>query len=174
MGSLLERLKAGKRNVRIIDFPGAADARVALRVLSTQELQDAAIATEELFKARGVEIGVGVIDAYQGERSTQILFRALRDPDDPNKPFAATVDELRGQLMRGEMDALEAAYSDFQAECSPDMAEMSAADFEKIWDELKKSPRAHMSGLSSATLRGLITFLASRQQSSPTGSGSTS
>ena len=105
MSSLLEKLKAGKRNVRIIRFPGT-EQKAALRALSNADLQEAAFATENHFKSKNIEITTTTIEAYEDENTTQILFRALRNPDDPDQPFAKSVDELRSLLTRDEKDYL--------------------------------------------------------------------
>lgn len=159
--SLLEKLKAGKRNLRIIRFPGT-EHDVALRVLSNAELQDALFATEDLFRKKNIVIGSTTIEAYEDEHTTQILYRALRDPRDPEKPFAESVDELRSLLTREEKDLLVARYNDFEKEVSPAPDMLTEEEMDGLLDEIKKKPEAG-NGLSFSTLKRLTIYSASRQ-----------
>lgn len=64
-------------------------------------------------------------DELIDERICQILFRSMRDADDPRKPFAQSVDELRRALVLVERNRLYLAYSKFVEDefpdtCSPD------------------------------------------------------
>ena len=63
-----------------------------LRVLSNAERQDAVFAAEEHFKSRKIEIAATCLDAYEDERTTQLLFRALRDCDNSENTFASSAD----------------------------------------------------------------------------------
>lgn len=162
MSSLLEKLKAGKRNVRIIKFPGT-EQNAALRALSNADLQEAAFATENHFKSKNIEITTTTIEAFEDENTTQIMFRALRNPDDPDQPFAKSVDELRSLLTRDEKDILVEQYNEFEKEVSPSAENLTNAEMDDLFEQLKKKPETGK-GLSSATLRKLIVFLASRLQ----------
>lgn len=160
MASLLEKIKAGKRNVAIIKFPGT-DQDVGVVVLSNAEIQEALFDTERRFRSHEIEIKASTVEAYSDEETTQVLFRALRDPQDPSRPFAASVDELRAGLTRAEKNALVAAYNDHELDVSPG-ADMEEQDFYVLFEDLKKKPDLG-NGLSTPTLRRLVAFLASRQ-----------
>lgn len=159
--SLLEKLKAGKGNIRIIKFPGT-DQDVALHVLSNGQIQESLFATEDRFKQRKIEVSSTTVEAYEDENTIQILARALRDPGDPKKPFAANVDQLRGMITLEEKNALVAEYNAFEAEVSPLAETISDSDLDRIFDEVKKKPETG-NGLNIYTLRKLIIYLASRQ-----------
>jgi hypothetical protein len=171
--SLLEKLKGGTRNTKLIVFPGT-EAEAMLRILSNQEVQDSVFAAETLFDKADVAIRASTLDAYEDERTTQMLFRALRDPSDPKQPFAATVGELRSLLTKAEKDSLVRLYEECEREYSPDFTRMSDAEFEELWEQVKKNPSilSNVSGLGM--LKGLLRYLASQPWISPTGSGSTS
>lgn len=171
--SLLAKLKSGKKNIRTIQFPGT-DKNAALQALSNQDFQDAVFAAELKFRSADIAVTPSTLDAYEDERTTQVLFRALKDPDDPLKSFAGSVDELRKLLTKEEKEILVDEYNSFEKECSPRFAQLSNEEFEKIWNEVKKSPQMLLSSLSSGTLRGLISYLACRQTNSRTDNGSTS
>jgi hypothetical protein len=171
--SLIEKLKAGKRNVKTIKFPGTEDD-IFLQILSNADIQDAVFAAERRFKSEEIAITSSTLDAYEDERTTQIIFRALRDPLDPKKPFASTADELRKLLSKEEKDHLVSEYNAFQDECSPRIEEMTAEKFDEIWAALKKNPQTALNFLSSGTQRRLLLYLASLPATSPTPSGSIS
>lgn len=170
--SLLEKLKAGKRNIKIVKFP-RTDQNVAIQVLSNQEIQDSIFAAENIFKVKEQTVSSSTFDAYEDERTTQILFRALRDPEDAKIPFAATVDELRKNL-DVEKDSLIADYNALKQECSPQLDSMTDDDFEKLWEDIKKNPEIQLSFLNSGLQRRLLQYLASRPATSQKASGSTS
>lgn len=170
--SLLQKLKAGKKNVKIIKFPGE-DVEVALQVLTGQEIQDAVFAAQNLFKKADMEVITSTFDAYEDERTTQILFRALRDPEDTKNSFATTVGELRAMLTNEEKNILVIQYMEFEKECSPNFSELPEAEFEELWEALKKNPDRPLNDLSLGMLTGLLHYLASRPQRSPKDNGST-
>ena len=100
--SLIERIKTGTGNVKRIPFPGVPGSEVAFRVISIQEVQDAIFETEQYFRRLKIDVSQSSIDAYEDERSTQVLWRALRDPDDPSKPAAPSAAVLRRSLSKEE------------------------------------------------------------------------
>lgn len=163
MSSLLEKLKGGKRNTRKIKFPGT-DQDMVLRVLSNAEIQEALFATENRFKAKKIKISSTTVEAYEDENATQILFRALRDPQDPDRPFAENADELRKLLTRDEKDILVDAYNGLEKEVSPSVTKLSEKELEDLFEGLKKTPE-NGNNLSFSTLKRLIIYLASRQPS---------
>jgi len=159
--SLLEKLKSGKRNVRLIKFPGT-DHDVALRVLSNAEVQEALFATEGRFKQKKIEVSATTVEAYEDENTIQILTRALRDPKDPEQPFAANVDQLREMITLEEKNDLVREYDAFENEVSPSAKTIDDDELDRIFDEVKKKPETG-SSLNIYTLRKLIIYLASRQ-----------
>jgi hypothetical protein len=170
--SLIEKLKAGTRNVKTIKFPGTEDD-ITLQILSNADYQDAVFAAERRFKGEEMPVASSTLDAYTDERTTQILFRALRDPDNNKKPFTASADELRKLLTKEQKEYLVSEYDAFEDECSPRFETLTDEKFNELWDEVKKKPTA-LNILSSGMQKRLLQFLASRQSISQTPSGSTS
>lgn len=175
---LLEKLKAGKRNIKEVPFPGQDD-KVGVTVLTEAEVQDATFATERLFKANDIAVSATTVGAYNAELNTQILFRALVDPEKRKKDGSyerifKTVDELRGLIRGGAKDGLIEEYNSFEEECNPSPLRMTDDEFESLFESLKKSPETIGSSLNLKTLRGLIIYLANRPSTSQKGSGSTS
>lgn len=176
--SLLEKLKAGKKNVKVIDFPGMEPAEtIGISVLTEAETQAAAMETERLFKKAGLDFTAGISDAYQAEQNTQLLFHALVEPalsgDGSHRPYFKTVDEFRSLITRTIKDALTDEYNAWEQECGPNPLTLSDQELEAVFEDVKKNPQ-HGSGLSISTLRKLVTYLASRPAASPEASGSTS
>jgi hypothetical protein len=171
--SLIEKLKAGTRNIKTLKFPGAEDD-IVLKVLSNADIQEAVFAAERRFKDEEIIVSDSTRDAYGDERTTQILFRALRDPRDIKKPLFSSADELRKLLTKEEKEALACEYDAFQQECAPQLDKMTDKEFDELWEALKKNPETVSSFLSSGVQKRLLLYLAARQSTLPTDSGSTS
>ncbi len=168
--SLLEKLKAGKKNVKPVPWPGT-DETVGLAVLTEAEIQQALFETEKKFKAAGIEFSVATADAYQSEQNTQLLALALLY--EQGGRLFKNADELRPLLQPSVKDVLIDEFNAWQQECSPALARMSDAEFDKVFEEVKKNPST-LNSLSLRTLRELITYLATRPVISPKANGSTS
>jgi len=168
--SLLEKLKAGTKNEKRVKFPGT-ETEVDIRLLSDSDLQAAHFAAERLFRKEDIGYHVGTVDAYESEKTTQILFRALEDPE-TGKPVAANIDAMRKLITRDEKDFLVGEYAALEAECSP--AVESEAELAALVEDVKKNPDSAGSVSSISMLRRLSTSLARELQSLRTASGSMS
>ncbi len=176
--SLLEKLKAGTKNVKVIDWPGTED-KVGISILTEAETQEAAFDTERLFKKHGIEYSFAVSDAYQAERNTQTLVRALVDPDkrdpkgNPVRLFK-NADELRPSpgFVLAKADLID-EFNAWDEECNPSAKTLTEKEYQELFEEVKKNPSI-LSDLSLRTLRGLIIYSANRPATSPTDSGSSS
>ena len=172
--SLLATLKAGTDNKKTIKFPGT-DQDVVIRVLSEAERQAAAFATEQRFQSQNIEPTMTTVDVYEQEKTTQLLYRALGDPDDAKKPIAKNIDEFRSNLTLEEKNVLVDEYEALEKECSPNPEYMSDEEFDTLLEGIKKNAEATASNVSSiATARRLIVSLAGLLQSSQQANGSTS
>jgi hypothetical protein len=160
MISLLEKLKAGTRNIHVIKFPGT-DQDVALRVLTNAETQAALFEAETYFKKRGIEINSATIEAFTDEHTTRQLAFALRDPDNPDIPFSQNADELRSLLVTAEKDILVEEYSAFEEEASPSPDNLSEEEMDRILEEVKKKPETG-NALSISLLRKLFIYSVNR------------
>ena len=170
--SFLARLKAGTKNQKTIKWPGTKQD-IVLRVLSEGQYQQARIDAEKYFKGQGVEINFALADAFESEESTQVLYLALRTPD--NQPLAASMNEFRELIVGPEKNALAQEYMDLEAECSPDPDKMAQEEFDDLVENVKKKPEEIAGSISSlSTARRLIIALASPPATSPTDNGSIS
>ena len=169
---LIEKLKAGTYNVKIISWPGTKE-KIGIAILTEAEVQAAQFDTEALFKARDIAFSASTLEAYQSELNTQVLSRALVDPQ-TKKPLFKTAEELRGLIAHPDVKAnLTQEYTDWQTECSPSPIELPDDKYADLYAEVKKNPSI-TSALNSITLRGLITYSANLPASCPPDSGSIS
>ena len=177
MSGLIEKLKAGQRNVRIVTFPGT-DEMVGIRVLSEGDIQEAAFWTERRFKENKIEYSAATVGVYLAENNTQVLFRALVNParkeaDGSHALMFASDDELRWHLTPDAKAILVDEYNAHQEECSPSVAALSQEELDALVEGVKKN-RTIGTDLSSNALRQLISFMAGQLATLPKASGSTS
>jgi phage FluMu protein gp41 len=171
MSDLLQRLKLGTDNVKLIDWPGS-ETKVALRILSQQDLQDAAFSAERLFKTQKIETNLMTANDYEQEKVVQILYRALRDPEKLSEPIVSSISAFRSMVTSKEIDILSGHYVAFETECSPSPDKLSSDEFDKLLSEVKKTPDSAIGTITNIyTLRKLITSLVNQLSSSPTDSG---
>lgn len=163
MDNLLQRLKAGTSNYKLIDWPGSSE-KIAIRILSQGQLQEAAFETERIFKTAKIDINMMTADEYTAEKSTQILFRALRNPTALDQPIGSIID-FKQTLTLSEKEFLIEAYNAFEAECSPNPENLPAEKFEEILQAVKKNPSMiNTSNYNTGLLKRLIMSLANPLQ----------
>jgi len=160
---LIEKLKAGKRNIKTIKFPGTDDI-IGLAVLTEAETQEALFAAERLFKENQIEISATTISAYNSEANTQTLFRALVNPakkkeDGTYEQYFESIGEFRSLILRETKDLLIDEYNAWAEEVSPSPLQLSDKELEAIFAEVKKSPISG-NALNLSMLRQLTIYLA--------------
>ena len=112
-----------------------ADARAELAPLSEHQRQEALREAERALRETYYKDPIP--DARRDDEGMyHVLTRALRDPDDPRRPFADSVRELKGALVLAEAARLWSAYVAFLDEEFPDIVD--AETFEKLVDAAKK------------------------------------
>jgi hypothetical protein len=139
MSDILAKLKQGTNHIKLSVFPGTTQA-IAFKILSQQDLQDAAFATERLFTSSKIELNLASAQEYDEEKSTQILFRALRDPAKQDETVAPDITTFRKLLTREEKAVLIDEYLTFEKDCSPRSDTLSSEEFDKLVSDLKKKP----------------------------------
>jgi len=168
VSSLIEKLKLGTDNTKLINWPGS-EQKVLLRILSQKDIQDASFAAERLFKAEKIETNMMTATTYEEEQATQLLFKSLRDPERQDEPIATNITEFRKALTKEEKTQLVGEYMTFERDCSPNPDNMSDEEFDKVLQDVKKNPASIDSlNCSSSLLRRFITILASPPQRLPT------
>lgn len=171
MSDLLSKIKLGTDNVKLVDWPGT-QTKVALKILSQSDLQSATFDTDRLFKTEKIEVSMVNASTYDDEKAVQILYRALRDPAKMTEPVCSTIIEFRKALTRSERDILIDEYLTFEKDVNPASEALSDGELDKVVSEIKKKPEMiNGSNYSTASLKKLITILASPAQNLPQVSG---
>lgn len=157
MSDLLSRLKAGRSAIGSVKI---GDVEFGLRVLTEQDYLEAQIATEVAMNEAGLELGISTAEAFESEKASQLLVRALVDQD-TGKPVSASAKVLRSSISRDEKSQLIEAYLEHEKKFSPSERTMDEAGFSALLDEVKKNPLTpRLNDSSSAMLKRLITALA--------------
>ncbi len=159
MSELLARLKAGRAAVGQVTVD---DVTFGLRLLTDQDYMAANIATEAAMADAGMApLTVSTSEAYEQEKSSQLLVRALIDPA-TGKPVAATAQALREATYRDQQTHLINAYLAHEKLYSPSERTLTEDELAAVLEEVKKNPGTMLSSdLSSDTLKRLITALVS-------------
>lgn len=158
MSDLLDRLKAGKSAIGKVTLNGV---QFGLRILSEQDYLEAGIALETAMKEAGVEFSTSSVELFEMEKSGQLLLRFLVDPAS-GKAVAEDAESLRKALSREEVAHLIEKYLEHERTVSPSERNMPEDELLKLFEAVKKTPETPLlNGLSSVTLRRLITILAS-------------
>jgi len=149
------------------DAPAPAAPMVGIWALTDDESRAAVAAATEFYKKGGLGLDyatkVGLLDA---ELRVQTLLRALRDPDQPLRPFANRDSEVR-RLSSDVQDALHTEYLQWLDERSPlRRIEAKGLDgyIDALLEALKKGEPAAVlvSFYDTGTLRLLVGRLAHR------------
>lgn len=140
--SLLDRIRAGTKNHQVILWPGSKTVRVRIRILSRGELQEAVFAAKAHFKASEIEVELVMVEAFEDEKTVQVLFRALEgaDGDELGKAICSDIDVFRNTVTRDELNELAQAYEILEHECSPNPETMPDDQFNAFLETLKKKP----------------------------------
>lgn len=175
LSCLMRLLGEGGRDHKVVPWPGRRGrpreeggqaARVGLWALGTDEAADAYQAAWDHFtKAKGMSADAlerhpGLLDT---ERKVQMLFRALRHPDDTNKPFARSPAELR-QVHPDEIAALFNAFVQYQDSRSPLDRVKTIEELEGQLDALGKGliDEDFLNSYDSVTHLSIISWLCKR------------
>lgn len=171
-GSKLSKLLAGReRPWRRFDLQVTRDATtqtvtLGVRTLSVHEQEQAHAEAIKWLVGTGGWVREDLVgDAGDAtlnlEVMTQTLARALVDPDEPTKPFAADAAELRRCF---EVDEVVACFEEYNAWCverSPMRHAKNIAEVREIADALGKGLMAStaLMRFDATTLRSIITEL---------------
>jgi len=158
--NLIDKIKAGSQAKKTIDWPGIEGAKVDIRVCSESDHLQSSMATDELFK--DVKVALENVDTYNAEKETQLLFRAIQDPE-TGKQLYKNITEFRSILTPEVKDALADQLFALHEEFSPDLTTISNEDFDKLVADVKKNTAEAIQTQSNIyTLRKLVLFLASQ------------
>lgn len=146
---LLEKLKAGTKNTRDVNFHGIT---LKLRLLSEAEILQCRLDTGAYAKNKDLDE-----ESQATENARRQLFTVLSDVE--GNRVAENIDSFRDLLTRGEREYLIEEYLLLENDCSPSVPGMERAEFDDILEEVKKSPESILSASNTATLRRLVNYL---------------
>lgn len=167
----IDSLLTGDRPIRVIPFPGerGKGKQVGLWVLTNGENREARVkALEWIVSKSGLSIDQLAHDSGElldEEKKIQILFRALRDPSQPERGFARTVEILREGLTSDEIQALFVEYLDWVTARSPLRSIQTPEELDALVNGLGKGLAEVQSSLQfydTVSLRNIVRSLAER------------
>lgn len=178
-------LQQAPRPFRVIDFPrqgptGEPVGQVAIWVLTQEELMIASAEAEKFAreKLKAVDSinreSFGYDNLYAHEASIQILYRACRDVDDPERRSAfPSPGHIRQHMTSIEVGTLFAHYLTVQAELGPLAATLSDEEIDAWITRIAEGGSAYPFDLLPSELqRTLVLTMARRLRSSSTGTSS--
>ena len=151
---LLQKIKAGSQAYKDISWPGQAETLIRLRVLNDNDYLQSTLAADKTVP----NVSVANVSRYNGEMETQLLYRAITDPE--SKKSIGTITDFR-QLLTPEIkaqliDVLDALHNEF----SPNPDNLSSEEFDKLFEDIKKNAEETVSSVSNIfTLRKLVKYL---------------
>ena len=158
--SLIDKIKLGSQATKKIAWPGAEDATIQIRVCNESDYLAASMAADKLFN--DVKIGLENVDAYNAEKETQLLFRAIQDPETGEQLFK-NITEFRDLLVPEIKNFLSDQLDALHEEFSPELTTISDEDFDKLVQDVKKNAAEVLQTQSNIyTLRKLIIYLISQ------------
>lgn len=148
--SILHKIKNGRNNKKIVEFPGT-DVKVALVVLSSNDLTAAKLAADEYAEKMKITDDTYLDITLQQE----ILYRAMREVDNIEKRVADSIDDIR-ELSVNEIAFLMVQYNLFQQETSPFLSSVTEEQFEALKKTLEKMTWKDLNGESLIALRNFL------------------
>ena len=168
--SKLAAMRAGKRHLKPGALPGETAPSFVWRVLTRGEKQECTAAATKRFADIGVPPELRGYQDFEDETITQVLWRAMRDADKPERPFATDARELRDLLTADELDVLWTQYADFEEEVNPDEITASPELLAEIDRILKKKDETALISFGSRSLANYLLAMGCRASNSRTGS----
>lgn len=158
--NVLEKLKQSHTAIKTTDL--GAGVVVGLRILTDQDYLDAEIQTNLAMRAAGLgELNMGTAEAFELEKTSQLLSRALVDVQTGDY-LIGSPRQVRQLLSRVQRECLLADYLEHEKDYAP--RAMTDDEFNALLDTLKKTPETvNLNDLNTASLKRLITALASPQ-----------
>ena len=151
----LQRLKQGKKNNKLVNFPGTEE-KVALVILTSSEITDASIKAEDYIKSKSIEDEDDKSIVHQA----QIVYRALRDKDELSKKLSDSFEEFFSTLDNTEIQYFMVEYSLLTNENSPFLNSVSQETFDELKKTLEKIQLSDLNGPSLIALRNFLLTLA--------------
>jgi len=157
--AIIAKLRDGLDNVKTVHL---GDMTVGLKVLRHSHYHEANLVVSGFYQERGIKVGMHNIDEFEIDKENQYLLNTVVDLE-TGEPLFESVEELRELLHNDKRKQLLDEAEAFQEECSPTMSKYTDEEFEKLFEEVKKTPNpATLNVLNLYTLRKLVLTLASQ------------
>lgn len=171
MSAGLSKLAALREAEPLADshWPGHPEMRLKIRTLTCSQVLECMAAAEQAFKEAGITDSVLNTDAKEEEIATQVLFRVLRDFEDPKKPFAVDVADLRENMTPDARAELMNQFNEHRRATDPWPDELGAEVMTSIAAAIKKKDRKGVRSFGSAALSTWLLTTADPPETSPTG-----
>lgn len=151
--SLLQKIKNGKKNFKVIDYPNSTE-KVAIAILSSDEMTDCKIKSEQYIKKISIED-----ESYRDVILQQfIVYNCLRDKDNINQKIAESIEDIRG-LDNVELMYFMSQYNMLVQDTSPFLASVTEEMFEELKKTLVKMSWKDLNGESLLALRNFLISL---------------
>lgn len=148
-----------------------------IRSLSDTEVVECHARALAYFQEKAIDLerfGQLVVDAFEDEVTTQILYLACRDPEDTRNSIAEDVADLRDNTTPDERFFVVQLYRSHRASVDPTLRQLTEEQMGEIVDAIKKRDVRRLSGFASSVLANYMLTLANQPASSPTGKSDTS
>lgn len=175
------KLQTLPRPFKLVDFPrqgsdGQPVGQLAIRILTQEEQMICTAAAEEFVRKHikdGKKDELGYERLFSDAVSVEVLYRACRDADDPERPAFPTPKQIREQLTTEECGKLFEYYLTVQLELGPTVISMSDEEMEAWIDRLAEGGSAYpLDSVSSDRQKILFLYMAFQLRSSRMGTAS--
>jgi hypothetical protein len=156
--SLLKKIKQGKANYKLVEFPGTEE-KVAIVALSSNESLQASLKAEEVIKEHNIEDE----DLKSLEHQKQLAYKFIRDKDNRDKQIADSFEDFDNSIDNTEIQYFTVQYSLFINENSPFLNSVSEEQFDELKKTLEKIALSDLNGMSLIALRNFLLTLASNR-----------
>lgn len=158
------KLSSLERPFKLIDFPrhdegGNPVGQLAMRVLTQEEQMSCTAAAEDFCKKHlkdGKKDELGYERMFSDAVCVEVLFRACRDADDPNRLAFPAPSSLREKLTTEECAKLFEHYLTIQVELGPLVITMSDDEMESWITRLAEGGSAFPFDLLSSDLQRVV------------------
>ncbi len=154
--SRLSKIKAGVKHFAPVNIPGT-DEYAHMVVLSSEDM--VLVKKKAIAYCSGKEIGDA--DSFNVILNSYILYEALKVPDQHDKFFAESPEEIRELLSLSELDGLIDEHMALQEDTSKELNILSKDDLEEVKKHLETT---QLNDLSGESIRALKRFLLTLEQ----------